>query len=162
MKSLILFAMLSPLLQGCVGVAVLKPHTEMISDPVIGRYWHHPDAVSKRNSSKATNAVVYTSEWLHASWGTPNNVTHISGGIDEVWTYRLRPIWGGVVPFVIIPIPLALPVAREKVCFTLRDGRVVSASMTKPWMVGGVAGFMFSPEGGGNFGASFFNATAPN
>src|SRR2546423_6088914 len=139
MRSLILFATLCPLLQGCVGVVVLKPHTEVISDPVIGRYWHDPDAVSKRNSSEATNAVIYTSEWLQASWGAPNHISHISADTEEVWTYRLRPVWEGVVPLVIIPIPLALPLGREQVCFTLRAGRVVSASITKAWMVGGVA-----------------------
>jgi len=49
MRTLILFALFCPLLQGCVGVAVLKPHTEAISDPVIGRYWHHPDDVPYAN-----------------------------------------------------------------------------------------------------------------
>jgi hypothetical protein len=58
-----------------------------------------------------------------------------------------------MVPFVIIPIPLMLPVAKEKVCFSLHDGRVVGASVTKSIVVGGTYGFIPNPEGGGNFGA---------
>src|SRR5690349_24217698 len=65
-----------------------------------------------------------------------------SSGLEEVWTYRFRPIWVGVVPCVIVPIPLALPVGRQTICFKLRDGNVVSASTTTPWMAGGVAGFI--------------------
>jgi hypothetical protein len=162
MRTLMLFALFCPLLQGCVGVVVLKSHTEVIRDPVIAFYPNDADPAHKRNSREETNAVVYTSEWLETHWDSPHRVVRVSGGSDEVWTYRFRSIWEGIVPCVIVPIPLALPVGRQNVCFTLRDGRVVSASTTTPWMVGRVAGFMLSPEGGGNFGAGSLNQQAPN
>ena len=162
MRTLIVFAMFCPFLQGCVGVAVLKPHTEVIDDPVIASIPNDADPAHKRKSSEAANAVVYASEWVQTHWGNPYRVNHVSGSSDEIWTYRFRPIWEGIVPCVIVPIPLVLPVGRQKICFRLHDGCVVSASSTVPWMVGGVAGFMLSPEGGGNFGASSMNEEAPN
>ena len=149
--------MLCLLLQGCVGVTVLKTRTKVISNPEVCVYRDVPDAVRVRDSSENTNVAVYksqcTSEWLRTYWGIPDRINHLSENSDEIWTYKSGLIWEGVVPFVIIPIPLALPVAREKVCFTLRDGCVVSASTTKSCTVGGTFGFIPNPEGGGSFGA---------
>ena len=72
--------------------------------------------------------------------------------MDEVWMYKGDLAWVGAVPFVIVPIPLILPVTHEKVRFTLRDGHVVDASVTKSVTVGGTYGFIPNPEGGGSFG----------
>src|ERR1700733_12218895 len=155
LKKIVLFAMFCLLLQGCVGVGVLKIQTKVINDPKISLRSNAPgpDDVSKRNSTDATKTDIYTTEWLQTYWGSPNSVTRISGGSDEIWTYKSsRWIWEGVIPFVIIPIPLVLPVAKEKVCFTLHDGRVVSAGTTESCTVGGTVGFVPNPEGGGSFG----------
>jgi hypothetical protein len=153
MRTAILFAMLCPFLQGCVGVVVPRPRTETIDNPRISFYVHEPYGVTRRTSSEATNAVVYTSEWLQTSWGTPNSIRRLAGTPDEVWTYRSGPIWEGVVPFVIIPVPLVLPITKKKVRFSLRDGHVVSATVTDSFAVGGTFGFIPNPEGGGTFGA---------
>jgi len=162
MRTLIVLAMLCPLLQGCLGVAVLKSHTVEIKDPVIASVPNDADPAHERKPDETTHTNGYTTEWLYLHWGDPYRTNRVAGGSGEIWTYRFRPIWEGIVPCVIVPIPFALPVGRQKVCFTLRDGRVVGASTTTPWMVGGVAGFMLSPEGGGNFGASLLDEEAPN
>jgi len=162
MRAIFLLAILCPLLQGCVGVAVLKPKTTVISDPVISSYPNDADPVHERKSSEATNAVVYTSEWLQTHWGSPNRVSRTLDNSDAIWTYTFRPIWEGVTPFVIIPVPLMLPTEKQKVSFVLHDGYIISARTTEPWMVGCIAGFSLSPEGGGNFGGACFNAEAPN
>ena len=153
MKKLILFAMFSLLLQGCVGVAVLKTHRKVINDPEISLHSNAPgpDDVSERSSPAGTNAIIYTTEWLQTHWGHPNSVTRISGGPDEIWTYKSGLIHNGVIPFVIIPIPLILPVTKEKVCFTLHNGCVVSARLTQFCVVGGIYGLIF-PDGIGTFG----------
>ena len=152
MRAAILLVMLCPCLQGCVGFVVPKPHSETIDNPKISFYVHEPYGVTKRTSSEATNGLAYTSEWLQKSWGTPYSIRPATGTSDEVWTYRSGPIWVGVVPFVIIPVPLILPVAKEKVRFSLHDGHVVSAIVTEGWAVGGTYGFIPNPEGGGAFG----------
>ena len=152
MRTAILLAMLCPLLQGCVGVVVPGPRTEIIDNPTISSYVREPDGVTKRNSSEATNSVVYTSEWLLTRWGTPQSIRHVAGSSDEIWIYKSGTIWAGVVPFVLIPVPLMLPISKEKVSFSLHDRRVVRATVTKPWVVGGTFGFIPNPEGGGTFG----------
>jgi len=152
MRTFILFAMLCPLLQGCVGGVVLKTRTKVIIDPAIPFYSEIPQPESKRNLPEATNAIVYTSEWLRKYWNNPDRVSH-GVGSEEIWTYKSRRVWEGAVPFVIVPIPLVLPVGREKVCLTLRDGRVVSASTTESYAIGGTFGYIPNPNGGGSFGA---------
>jgi hypothetical protein len=94
-----------------------------------------------------------TSEWLQWHWGSPSQIHHAAGGSEEIWTYKFDTVWEGIMPIVIIPIPLMLPVAKEKVCFSLHDGRVISASVTKSIVVGGTYGVIPNPEGGGSFGA---------
>jgi hypothetical protein len=157
MKKLILFAILCLTLQGCVGVVIPKTRTKVISDPVVSVYKDVPDAVRARNLSEATKSVMETtnctSEWLRTYWGDPQQISHLSENLDEIWTYKSGLVWEGVVPFVIIPIPLVLPVAHEKVCFMLHDGRVVSASVTRSCTVGGTYGIILNPNGGGSFGA---------
>lgn len=165
MKTAILIAMLCPLLQGCVGIVIPGSRTQAIDNPTISFYEHEPYGVTKRTTSAASKAGAYTAEWLHASWGTPNSIHHVAKTSDEVWTYKSGPIWEGVVPFLIIPVPLILPVAHEIVCFSLHNGYVVSARVTKPFVVGGTYGFIPNPEGGGSFGAwnwadSFNGSTA--
>jgi hypothetical protein len=156
MKKLILSAMLCLALQGCVDVVVPKTRTKVISDPEVCVYRGAAEEVRIRNSSETTNQVVYksncTSEWLRTYWGDPEHISHISANSDEIWTYKSGLVWEGVVPFVIIPIPLVLPVAKEKVCFSLHDGHVVSVSVTKSCTVGGTYGFIPNPEGGGGWG----------
>ena len=153
--------MLCPLLQGCVGFVIVKQRTVVINDPIISL---HPESelpahsreqarklAAILHSNEATNWIsdpkpwlqpywgtnaVYTSAWLQTHWGSPNHVRPARGGVDEVWTYRFGPIWEGIMPCLIVPIPLELPVGRKKVCFTLHDGQVVSVSSTRPALAG--------------------------
>ena len=53
---------------------------------------------------------------------------------------------------VIVPIPLAVPVGRERIVFVIRDDRIVSATQSRQQTVGGAVGFGYGPCGG-TFGA---------
>jgi len=151
MKKFVPYLALCLLVQGCVGAGVLIKHTEAVRDPVV------PDiacpALYPRDISETTNALVYSSAWLEAHWGKPASVTHAGAGdLDEIWTYRFRPIWEGIMPVVVTPIPLALPIGREKVRFVLRGGSVISAMQSRRQTVGGAVGLGLGPCGGA-FGA---------
>jgi len=151
MKALLFLIMLCPFLQGCVGGVILKTRTEVINDPLIPFYSEIPQPMSRTNSPEATNIVVYTPDMLRKYWVTPDLVSQ-GAGSEEIWTYKSRLVWKGVIPFVIIPIPLILPLEREKVCLTLRDGHVVSASTTRSHIAGATYGIFLGPDGGGKWG----------
>ena len=119
------------LLQGCVGGAVIKSNTEPY-------HWG--------GSSTKTNVEVYTSTWLTTNYGKPTTVS--TNGIEEVWTYQFGHIWAGVMPVVVVPIPLAVPVGGDKIVFVLRDNHIVSATQSRQQTIGGAVGFGFGPCGG--------------
>jgi hypothetical protein len=161
MKTLVLLVMLCPLLQGCVGAVVLKTRTEVISNPVIPFDSEIPEPTSRTNSPEATNVIVYTPELLRKYWNSPDLVSK-SAGSEEIWTYKTRLVWKGVIPFVIVPIPLILPVAKEKVCLTLRDGHVVGASVIRSHTAGGTYGMFLSPEDNLGWGVFTWNDDSTN
>src|SRR3974390_105990 len=161
MKTFAFFAIPCLLLQGCVGGVVVKTRTTVINDPVIPFYSEIPQPTSRKDLPGATNEAAYTPDILRKYWNGPDLVSH-GAGSDEIWTYKSRLIWKGVVPFVIVPIPLILPVAREKVCLTLRDGDVVSGSTTRSHTAGGTYGVILTPDGSGRWGVMSWNEDSTN
>jgi hypothetical protein len=122
--------------QGCVGFYVRHTQDTTINDPVIN---NDPkvDGVEEHHPMEVTNSVEYTTAWLEGHWGKPTSVRPVAdddGG--AIWTYKFRHCWCGLIPTVIVPIPLMLPVGREKVLFVVRKGRVVGAVVVVPWTSG--------------------------
>ena len=146
MKRMIPYLGLCLLVQGCIGGAVLKARTTSIQEPVIPdgkEYWPR-----QREAFDKTNTVVYSSAWLEAHWGKPASIIHAgTDHLDEIWTYKYDMIWEGIEAMVLVPIPIALPIEREKVRFVLRGGRVVSAERKQSRMVGGAYGYCIGPCG---------------
>jgi hypothetical protein len=163
MKAAIACLPLCLLLQGCVGVDVRNSFTETFPNPRIVGRGPGPDFVIEtpvfqtppfndqsnlaqylRNMNQAevfslTNVVVYKSAWLEDHWGKPASIIRSGpGGLDEIWTYKFDVIWEGIDLYVIVPIPIMLPVRRETVRFVVRDGRVISATKIMPNWGGGV------------------------
>ncbi len=129
------------LLQGCVGVVVCGRDTKTIKNPTIMEPPHVASVM------EGVGGTEYTTVWLKAHWGTPTEVKTVSAETEEVWTYNLkRQCWWGVVPMVIIPIPLVVPTGAEKVAFQIRDGRVLSAETVQRHTAGAAAGLL-SAEG---------------
>jgi hypothetical protein len=128
-------------LQGCVGVVVCSRETKTVENPTIMETPWVDGVMNGRSSTE------YTTGWLKANWGTPANVKVGSAGAEEVWTYTFkRQCWCGVVPMVVIPIPLVVPTGAEKVVFKVREGRVVSAQTVQRHTGGAVTGLL-STEG---------------
>jgi hypothetical protein len=134
------------LCQGCVGVASMSSTRTAISNPVLS------DAASLNGLSQvaATNTRSnsdYTAQWLEAHWGKPSTLRPESGGGGgELWTYKFGNAWRGVVPMLIIPIPLILPTGSEKITLVVRHGRVVSADQFGSRFSGAGAGLL-GPDG---------------
>jgi hypothetical protein len=146
MKRMIPYFALCLFVQGCVGGLVLKTRTTTIQDPVIpDRSEYRP---RQREAFDRTNTVVYSAGWLENHWGKPASIAQFgANNLDHIWTYKHGAIWGGIEVFVLIPIPIALPVGREKVRFLLRDDRVVSATRIESQTVGGMFGYSIGPCG---------------
>jgi hypothetical protein len=124
---LILILTASLLAQGCVGVFVGRTRTETFNTPHIGS-----GAATYAVSDASGSGDKRTKAWLQDNWGKPTNIRPVAPEIQgELWTYKFGPVWYGVVPCVIVPIPLVLPLARQKVVFLVREGEVVSADVDK-------------------------------
>jgi hypothetical protein len=135
------------LFQGCVGAGVMKSRTATAQNPKIPSY---ADASAfqayQRGMSGMPNTTVFTSAWLESHWGKPVSIIRPEDSAsDEIWTYRFRPIWEGIVPVVIVPMPVSLPLGRERVRYVLRDGQVISATYTTRQTVGGAVGISVGP-----------------
>lgn len=139
----LLLSFVCVLLQGCIGAGVLKTHTEVYPNAVVPE---SPSATLYPRSPEQTNTVVYNSTWLQDHWGKPIKITHAANG-DETWTYKFEPISTDVMPIALIPIPIALPVQKQTVRFTLHDGRVISAAQKKHASAGAAYGFCLGPCG---------------
>ena len=135
--------------QGCVGIGALKTHTEAFQNPTLS------DTACvkglRSTNPRQTGPCAYTATWLRAHWGEPKSIRHTGAtDLDEIWAYKFGPNWNGIVVMALVPIPIALPVGRERVQVILRDGCVVSGKQTSTGMVGegfglypGICGFGF-------------------
>lgn len=130
------------LVQGCVGVAVGHSVTKTIKQPSIG---DKPGTLAV--SSAAIGSTNITAVWLRDHWGKPATAQLLSPEThDERWTYKFHPILYGIVPCVVVPVPLLLPLGRERVVFLVREGRIVSANVVTEDFSGAGASLL-GPEG---------------
>lgn len=138
------------LLQGCVGVMFSGAKTETLKQPTVGE---KPSIDSVHGTHRAPETIAAL---LRERWGEPFSISTASPSSDgEYWTYRFGPVWYGVIPCVVFPIPLVLPLGREKCIFYVRDGNVVSVEIVKCDLVGGVCASLVGPDGGPWAGAGW-------
>lgn len=99
------------LVSGCIGFATVQPRETTDALPIA-------DGVTSESATPSE---------LLAAWGAPD-ARHSVGG-DEIWRYERERRWAGVVLIPVVPVPLLLPVAHDRVEFrfhgdTLLDSRV--------------------------------------
>ena len=130
------------LVQGCVGVMFPGARTETLSKPVVS------EQASLDGVHAAYTEPQLTVVTLKERWGEPAVITPAAASPDgELWTYKFGPVWYGVIPCVVVPIPLVLPLGKEKAIFHVRDGNVVSAELIKCDLVGGACASLVGPDG---------------
>lgn len=139
----VLLCMLS---SGCVGVGVWSTEKASFYEPRIYET-AGMDGVREQPYRGTTDTITYSSQWLQSHWGEPKSVRRTSSvPTEELWTYKFGTCWCGLVPMVVIPIPLVLPVKSEEIVFQIRNGQVVRARRVISVRSGVGAGF-FGPEG---------------
>ena len=148
MLALLVVCALAP---GCVGIGVRTTKTKSIQRPLLA------DANSQTGlwsrATKDSNGPPLTSAWLESHCGKPTAVSPAPGGdAGELWTYDSGLNWNGVILFVLIPIPLEVPLGREWSRFLVRDGQVISGECRSTHATGGIIGYSIGPCGPTGFG----------
>lgn len=151
-KTIFLFKLLSALVatlltQGCVGVVTRGMETQTFAPVMIARKpATYSVEASGRMSGNDPEIENPTSLWVRQHWGQPSHVKQVTRPIKgELWTYNFDHKWCGVMPCLVIPIPLLLPVGTERVVFQIQNGRVTTADVTTLCGYQAVAGW--GPEG---------------
>src|SRR6185436_8296771 len=107
----------------CVGVVYYGAHHGELKSPSCART---PPGSFQSSAPYAWNPVA-TSDLVRQDWGAPDQVEVHSDGIER-WTYYGGVRWAGVVfCAVVVPIPLFVPVGRERVSIDFRGGVAESA-----------------------------------
>jgi hypothetical protein len=131
------------LTQGCVGVVVGSKGTSVIRHASISE----TPGVSGIQAWASSYGVDYPTAWVNAHWGPPTSVKASPHGNGEIWTYKFpRQCWVGVMPMIIIPIPLMVPAGHERVVFLIHQDQVVAVTKVESRWAGVGAG-LFSHEG---------------
>jgi hypothetical protein len=128
--------------QGCVGIAIKSSTTKEFGQPRIAT---RPSIGAVSEAGVGDTKV--TATWLREYWGEPATIRSVSPQTQtERWTYKFSPMWYGIMPCVVIPVPLYLPLAKERVVFMLKEGCVVSARVVTSHD-SGTGASLLGPEG---------------
>jgi len=115
------FALALAALPGCIGLTYVGTAT-----------FDDADATGDSPLPPRTRPEAHREEDLLHSLGVPDERELLSE-TREVWVYDEGWRWNGPVLFVVIPIPLLVPVGSESTTYHLRDGvveRVVRVEQT--------------------------------
>ena len=134
----------SLLTQGCIGVGLFGRKTETLDSPRIAGTGI--ENVFDYHGFEHGSRII-TVDQLRTDWGDPLSITPASTGCqEELWTYEFGRIWCGIAPLLVVPVPLVVPVGRQKVVFFLKDGQAIKAEVTNSGS-SGFAFFLLTAEG---------------
>jgi len=134
-----LLALLIPLLAcGCVGYASYLPEEETVEELEIAKGLTVP-------------TLELTRDELLAHKGPPSEKR--SDGDTEVWVYQgRRDVEGVILIAVVVPVPLLLPIGRERIEVAFRGDKAVSATVHTIGDHGALCGMLPGPCGVGPIG----------
>lgn len=121
------------IMSGCAGFGVLYPSdTTPISNPKIS------SSFGKIYTTR--NEKQYTCSEVIELWGEPDSLD--TEGEIKTLTYKYGLVFAGIMPIVIIPIPLALPVGQKKTIIECHNNIVVRAYKTATGMSAAYCGMI--------------------
>jgi len=120
-------------ISGCAGFGTLYPiDTNKTVKPKIG---------NKLGSIYTSKDNIHsTCSQVLKLWGKPDNIT-IKGN-SKTLTYKYGVIFIGIMPIIIIPIPLALPVGQKKTFIECENDKVTHAYKTYTGMSAAYCGIL--------------------
>lgn len=135
----------APLATGCIGVIRYYDVVDQIDAPQIAPY-DRRTLYSRPTWSRMTRAD------LEHLWGPPDSVEFVEGaeGAERVerWNYE-SDTWHlhGIMPVLILPLPLVLPYGNSRVTMTLEGDEVTSAESLRSSGGCALIGPFMGPEG---------------
>lgn len=128
------------MLMGCVGGFVVAEGVDDIYDA--------PVELGKRGFATMNQAAtVITRQELLKKWGEPYR-TEVQGETERLF-YKREIGFSGLLAFVLIPIPLVVPVSRPTIVELRNDTLVRVLTMYGDFVAGGVCGIVVWNDGMG-------------
>jgi len=120
--------LLLPLLSGCIGIELFFPKREPV--------WVKSETGNTLPEETCTSVMAQHGERDHQS---------VDSG-ETTLVYRDGVAWGGIMPVIIFPIPVALLVYPESVTYMCRDDQLISVYRITTRSIGAVC--VMLDEGG--------------
>jgi hypothetical protein len=103
-------------LSGCVGIAFVHPKVDE----------HDRFYLAARPSVLPTSAPNTTKTEATEHWGTPDKIEHVDA-VRERWFYYNSLSWAGIIPMLILPIPMVIPTGHDYVELLFEGENAVKA-----------------------------------
>jgi len=116
---------------GCVGVGFISERVT-VWKPDAG-FGIENGLVGKYDSKRSDRQIIVTETALINALGQPNSIKLLENGF-KVYSYEIGSSWKGVVLFLVIPIPLALPVGTESVEYHFFNGKMIELHRRYGWL----------------------------
>ncbi len=110
-------------ISSCVGGGVIYPgEKRAMESPSVS-------SIKGRYSSSQNQKNNLTCQNIQEKWGAPDNIELIED--LEVLTYKNGLVWAGVLPFIVIPIPMAIPIGQETTIIECKNNIAIRAYGTE-------------------------------
>ncbi len=129
MKTVLFPIFTSFFLAGCVGVGPVVTKTSTTKVAIPAAPYGNPcptKEIGVFSTCKQREGGATTIEDIRAIWGEPKS-RDVKDGQDRL-TYNRDIAWRGLVVFVIVPIPLMLPVGHNEITLTFENDKLSQIS----------------------------------
>lgn len=125
MKPILLIILVYLCLSGCVGYSAHGNYELTVASPNISNV--KGKLVVDKSASYSTDERV-KSNIIYKNWGKPDEIVKTENDV-EFWSYSFNNRWNGVYLFVVVPIPLFLPVGSDQIIFEVSKGVITQAKV---------------------------------
>ena len=119
-------------LTGCVGAGVVK-EMESSTKSDVGYVLTDHGHVAEYDVELFGARPLVTESSILESHGDPDGIKILDNGL-KIYSYKTGSSWRGVILFVVLPIPLVLPVGSDISEYYFNDGKMVEYHWKYGWL----------------------------